>query len=59
MKLSFHPSRSFRHGVISYEQVRVRCQLRQTFAFAIGISAEDDTLAANLHAPCQRGAAAT
>lgn len=55
VKTPFDTRGAFGDGVVRDEQVGIRGELRQTFAVAVGVSAEDDAFAANLDAPCQRG----
>lgn len=53
--MPFHTGCTFRHGIVGDEQIRIHGQLGKAFAFALGVSAKDDTLSADLDAPCQSG----
>ena len=44
---------AFRDSVVGDEYVRVHCQLNETFAFAVRVTAKDDAFAANFYAPSQ------
>ncbi len=55
MEAAFYSGGAFGYGVVRDEEVGVGCELGEAVTFSVGVSAEDDALAGDLHAPGQGG----
>jgi hypothetical protein len=55
VEASFYSCGSFWYGVVGDEEVCVRRELGEAFALSVCVSAEDDSLAADLDSPGQGG----